>query len=303
MMDADPREAKRAIAAMNAGEKELFARGFADELAQKECRELGVAVGVCDGQWANGTGPSADMLWRTMKFLKKEDVGALLDVAEARRFQEAMERMVDRQSRRWAFQDRLLIPTYRRSKTSAEWKGAVRRVIDRVLSHLPPLMSEQRSGPCLTNIVMTAPQRSVLRAVNFCLGGLSLVGGLAASPTLPAIAAPASWSQESGARFMEISSLLIPHRLNEEVGKRIGAAMSALDPVAVGAGGRAPRHCKKQERADRRGLFPRRAGGSAQGDRARDHFGLVSRRRNRRPRCRGVRLRVCADVSADAGTS
>jgi len=29
---------------------------------------------------------------------------------------------------------------------------------------------------------------------------------------------------------MEISSLLIPHRLNEEVGKRMGAAMSALNP-------------------------------------------------------------------------
>ena len=62
------------------------------------------------------------------------------------------------------------------------------------------------------------------------LGGLSLVGGLAVIPTLPAIAAAASWSQESAAQFMEISALLIPHHLHEEVGKRIGAAMSALNP-------------------------------------------------------------------------
>jgi fructose 5-dehydrogenase small subunit len=62
------------------------------------------------------------------------------------------------------------------------------------------------------------------------LSGLSLVGGLAVVPMLPAIAAPASWSQQSAAQFMEISSLLIPHHLNEEVGKRIGAAMSALNP-------------------------------------------------------------------------
>ena len=62
------------------------------------------------------------------------------------------------------------------------------------------------------------------------LGGLSLVGGLAVIPTLPAIAAAASWSQQSAAQFMEISSLLIPHHLNEEVGKRIGAAMSGLNP-------------------------------------------------------------------------
>lgn len=34
MMNADPREARRALAAMNPAERELFARGFADELAQ-----------------------------------------------------------------------------------------------------------------------------------------------------------------------------------------------------------------------------------------------------------------------------
>jgi hypothetical protein len=60
--------------------------------------------------------------------------------------------------------------------------------------------------------------------------GLFLVGGLAALSTLPAFSAPASWSDEAAGRFMEISSLLIPHRLNEEIGKRMGAAMSALNP-------------------------------------------------------------------------
>jgi hypothetical protein len=49
------------------------------------------------------------------------------------------------------------------------------------------------------------------------VGGL-IVGGIAALPTLPAIAAPSSWSDQSAARFMEISLLLVPHRLNEEVG-------------------------------------------------------------------------------------
>jgi hypothetical protein len=61
------------------------------------------------------------------------------------------------------------------------------------------------------------------------VGGL-LVGGFAALPTLPAIAAPTAWSDQSAARFMEISSLLVPHRLNEEIGRRMGVVMSALNP-------------------------------------------------------------------------
>jgi fructose 5-dehydrogenase small subunit len=61
------------------------------------------------------------------------------------------------------------------------------------------------------------------------VGGL-FIGGLAALPTLPVIAAPTSWSDQSAARFMEISLLLVPHHLNEEIGKRMGAAMGALNP-------------------------------------------------------------------------
>jgi fructose 5-dehydrogenase small subunit len=62
-------------------------------------------------------------------------------------------------------------------------------------------------------------------------GGLALVGGLGlATPTASSAAEATAWSGESAARFMELSSLLIPHRLNEGVGRRIGAAMSALNP-------------------------------------------------------------------------
>jgi fructose 5-dehydrogenase small subunit len=60
--------------------------------------------------------------------------------------------------------------------------------------------------------------------------GALFVGGLGALATLPPASAQASWSDESAARFMEISSLLIPHHLNEAIGKRIGILMSALNP-------------------------------------------------------------------------
>jgi fructose 5-dehydrogenase small subunit len=62
------------------------------------------------------------------------------------------------------------------------------------------------------------------------VGGL-FVGGSAVLATLPAIAAPSPLSDQSAAQFMEISLLLVPHRLNAEVGKRIGAAMAALNPL------------------------------------------------------------------------
>ena len=62
-------------------------------------------------------------------------------------------------------------------------------------------------------------------------GGLAFVGGLGLAMPPAGLAAEATaWSGESAARFMELSSLLIPHRLNEGVGSRIGAAMSALNP-------------------------------------------------------------------------
>jgi fructose 5-dehydrogenase small subunit len=63
------------------------------------------------------------------------------------------------------------------------------------------------------------------------IGGVFMVGGLAIGLTTPTEMALAAWSDEASARFMEISALLIPHRLNQEVGKRIGAAMGALNPA------------------------------------------------------------------------
>lgn len=62
------------------------------------------------------------------------------------------------------------------------------------------------------------------------LVGALFVGGLSALAILPATSAAASWSDESAARFMELSSLLIPHRLNPAIGQRLGALMSASNP-------------------------------------------------------------------------
>ena len=62
------------------------------------------------------------------------------------------------------------------------------------------------------------------------LVGALFVGGLSALATLPTTSAAAAWSDESAAQFLEISSLLIPHRLNAAIGKRIGNLMSALNP-------------------------------------------------------------------------
>ena len=79
-------------------------------------------------------------------------------------------------------------------------------------------MPDQHRDDCPT--AFNLGRRDVL------LGGL-LIGGIAALPTLPAIAAATSWSDQSAARFMEISRLLVPHHLKEEIGKRMGAAMGA----------------------------------------------------------------------------
>jgi hypothetical protein len=62
------------------------------------------------------------------------------------------------------------------------------------------------------------------------LAGLSVVGGLVVAPSMPGTANAGVWSQESAAQFMELSSLLISHHLHADVGKRIGAAMSGLNP-------------------------------------------------------------------------
>ena len=61
------------------------------------------------------------------------------------------------------------------------------------------------------------------------VGGLSLVGGLTVLAPVPPMSAPAAVLDEFSTRFMELSSLLIPHRLNDAIGARIGAAMHALN--------------------------------------------------------------------------
>ena len=63
------------------------------------------------------------------------------------------------------------------------------------------------------------------------LVGALFVGGVAALASLPAASATAAWSEESAAGFLEISSLLIPHRLNAEIGNRIGNLMSVRNPA------------------------------------------------------------------------
>jgi hypothetical protein len=60
------------------------------------------------------------------------------------------------------------------------------------------------------------------------LVGALIIGGAAALAGLPP--ASAAWSDESAARFNEISALLIPHRLDETIGKRLGSLMGALNP-------------------------------------------------------------------------
>ncbi|WP_407121897.1 sorbitol dehydrogenase family protein [Bradyrhizobium sp. STM 3561] len=96
----------------------------------------------------------------------------------------------------------------------------------------PQQMLAARRTKVLDSCPDDCPTAFNLARRNVLVGGL-LFGALAALPTLPAVAASASWSDEAAARFMEISSLLVPHRLNAEVGRRMGAAMVALNPALL----------------------------------------------------------------------
>jgi fructose 5-dehydrogenase small subunit len=82
---------------------------------------------------------------------------------------------------------------------------------------------DRDDSPTAFNLARNLARREVL-------AGALFVGGLAALATVPPTSAATSWSDESATRFNEISSLLIPHRLNEAIGKRIGNLMSALNP-------------------------------------------------------------------------
>ena len=65
------------------------------------------------------------------------------------------------------------------------------------------------------------------------IGGGVLLGGLAVASTFPAAAGDPS-TAASPNPFMELSSLLIPHRLDHDVGLRLAAALSAKDPAFKG---------------------------------------------------------------------
>ena len=73
------------------------------------------------------------------------------------------------------------------------------------------------------------PDFSLLRRKILVGGGL-LLGGFAAISTVPSGAADAS-SADFANQFMELSSLLIPHRLDRDVGARLAAALLLKDPA------------------------------------------------------------------------
>jgi hypothetical protein len=117
-------------------------------------------------------------------------------------------------------------------------KPAVADVFDLTSTRTPYPVNDKR--PAFTEIIQIAeppmpdqhrddsPAAFSLARREVVIGGAFLVGGLAAG-LMPTQSAMAAWSEEASARFMEVSSLLIQHRLDQEVGKRLGAAMGALN--------------------------------------------------------------------------
>ncbi|AOJ85172.1 sorbitol dehydrogenase [Burkholderia savannae] len=59
--------------------------------------------------------------------------------------------------------------------------------------------------------------------------GSVLMGGMAAWSAVPVWSSQPALTQEFAAQFMDLSALLIPHRLDPEIGRRIAAAMLAID--------------------------------------------------------------------------
>lgn len=60
-------------------------------------------------------------------------------------------------------------------------------------------------------------------------GGLMLGGALLPDVAFAALPAPAG--NDATARFLELSHLLIPHRLDGEIGRRLALAMAKADPA------------------------------------------------------------------------
>jgi hypothetical protein len=61
------------------------------------------------------------------------------------------------------------------------------------------------------------------------IGGGLLLGGFAVGTRVPAAAEDAA-TAEAAHQFMQLSSLLIPHRLDQDVGARLAAALRTKDP-------------------------------------------------------------------------
>jgi fructose 5-dehydrogenase small subunit len=76
------------------------------------------------------------------------------------------------------------------------------------------------------------PAFSLIRR-RILIGGGVLLGAVAVAPTFPTAAAEPSTAALPN-EFMELSSLLIPHRLDRDVGLRLAAALSAKDPAFAG---------------------------------------------------------------------
>lgn len=62
------------------------------------------------------------------------------------------------------------------------------------------------------------------------IGGLMLAGAATLSAVSPAFSALPAPSSDFTAQFMDISALLIPHRLDPVIGERTAAAMLARNP-------------------------------------------------------------------------
>jgi hypothetical protein len=76
------------------------------------------------------------------------------------------------------------------------------------------------------------PDFSLFRRRILIAGGV-LLGGFAVVPTFPTASADTATAALPNP-FMELSSLLIPHRLDHDVGLRLAAALSAKDPAFAG---------------------------------------------------------------------
>ncbi|TCG04938.1 sorbitol dehydrogenase [Paraburkholderia steynii] len=75
-----------------------------------------------------------------------------------------------------------------------------------------------------------APVEFSLARRRILVGGVLLMGAFGALSTFSATSSDIVLPDESVARFMEISSLLIPHQLDRGIGKRLAIAMTTANP-------------------------------------------------------------------------